>query len=265
MPPPLTTTPRKAELLSELGVDAVIAYPTDMALLRHTPAEFFDEIIRQRLAARALVEGPNFRFGRDRAGNIDVLRTLAETAGVGLEVVEPVVVDAEPVSSSRVRRLIAEGEVVAAGRLLTRPYRIEGMVVRGAGRGAKIGFPTANLERIETLLPREGCMRAEAASAARGVPRRSAGCLAWPAAINIGSNPTFGEQVCKVEVHLIGCHESLYGVTVEVDILSRLRDIQPFADVERARTTGPRRRGRATVQRVIRKSVGSRRLDCDFR
>lgn len=221
-PPPLTWTERKAELLAQLGVDAILAYPTDEALLRLSPQEFFDRIVREQLDARALVEGPNFCFGRDRTGNIDVLRRMCDASGLRLEVVAPLVEGDTLISSSRVRQLIADGDVRRAGSLLTSPYRIRGMVTHGARRGGKIGFPTANLNAIDTLLPRQGVY------AGRGI----VGTEHWPAAINIGSNPTFGEEGLKVEVHLIGFNRSIYGEPLEVDFLDRLRDIQPFPSVD---------------------------------
>jgi len=220
-PPPLTWTDRKAELLGELGVDAMIAYPTDEELLRLSPDEFFDQIVRDRLCARALVEGPNFNFGRGRSGTIEVLRRLAKAAGIALDVVEPVVIDGGYVSSSRVRKLISEGRIDEAGRMLTRPYRLRGMVRHGAARGVRIGFPTANLDAIDTLLPGPGVYAGRAISEATN----------WPAAINVGPNPTFGEQRMKVEVHIIGFQGSLYGQPLEVDFIGRLRDIQRFDNV----------------------------------
>jgi riboflavin kinase/FMN adenylyltransferase len=221
-PPPLTWTDRKAELLAELGVDTTIAFPTDEALLRLSPTEFFDRIITIGLEAKAVVEGPNFFFGHNRTGTIEVLKHLCDTSGIALEVVKPVVIDGEPVSSSRARKLIAAGRLDEANRLLTRPYRIRGMVRHGAARGAKIGFPTANIDAIDTLLPGAGVYAGRA--------EHEGAC--WPAAINIGGNPTFGEQTMKVEVHLIGFHDSLYGLPLEVDFLARLRDIVQFANVD---------------------------------
>jgi riboflavin kinase/FMN adenylyltransferase len=227
-PPPLTWTQRKAELLAALGVEAMIAYPTDRALLQHTAEEFFRTLIVDRLAARAMVEGPNFRFGARRAGDVAALRTLCDTAHVRLEIVEPLVEGGEIVSSSRIRRLVAEGAVDAARQLLTEPYRIRGLVVHGAGRGNSIGFPTANIAAVDTLAPGLGVYAARAwlrdAAAAK--------LQSWPAAVNIGANPTFGESAVKIEAHLIGCNQSLYGEVLEVDFLARLRDIQPFADVQ---------------------------------
>jgi len=225
-PPPLTWTDRKAQLLDELGVTAVIAYPTDEALLALSPQEFFNRIVRERLDARAMVEGPNFFFGRSRAGNIEVLGQLCQAAGVSLEIVQPLVVGKEFVSSSRVREAIAAGDVDLARQLLTRPYRIRGMITHGAGRGAKIGFPTANVAAIDTLLPGQGVYAAQAITQAG----------TWPAAVNIGPNPTFGEHALKVEVHLIDFAGSLYGQPLEVDFLARLRSIQPFPSVAALQT-----------------------------
>jgi riboflavin kinase/FMN adenylyltransferase len=221
-PPPLTWTGRKAQLLEALGVDAVIAYPTDEALLRLTAREFFDSIILDRLAAKAVVEGPNFFFGHDRQGTIDTLRRYCGEAGIVLEVVDGVVVDGDMVSSSRVRGLLAAGRVDDARRMLTRPYRIRGMVTHGAGRGAKLGFPTANIDAIDTLLPGPGVYAGRALLADGD----------WPAAISVGPNPTFGEHALKVEVHLLDFDRPIYGEPLEVEFLSRLRDIQTFAGAD---------------------------------
>lgn len=218
-PPPLTWIDRKADLLGQLGVDAMIAYPTDEELLRLTPQEFFRSIVVERLQTRAMVEGPNFRFGRGRSGNVELLGQLASQAGMTLDVVEPIVLDGEVVSSSRVRQLVAAGKIDEAGKLLTQPYRIRGMVVHGAGRGAKIGFPTANVDAIDTLLPGPGVYAGRA-----WVGQQNAA-----AAINIGPNPTFGEHALKVEVHLLDWSEPIYGQPLEVDFISRLRDIQRFS------------------------------------
>ena len=221
-PWPLTWTDRKARLLEELGVDWMIAYPTDEPLLALSAEAFFQQIVRDQLAARGMVEGPNFFFGHNRTGNVDVLGKLTAAAGVRLEIVEPVIIDGAIVSSSRVRNLIAAGKVEEARRLLTQPYRVRGIVTHGAGRGARLGFPTANLAGIDTLLPGLGVYGGSAFLNGTG----------WPAAINVGANPTFGEQELKVEVHLIGLNRPIYGEPLEVDFLRRLRDVRPFGSVE---------------------------------
>jgi riboflavin kinase/FMN adenylyltransferase len=220
-PPPLTWTERKAQLLAQHGVDKIVAYPTNEALLRLSPREFFEKIVRQALGARAMVEGPNFFFGHNREGNVDVLAELTAAAGISLDVVEPVVVDGTIVSSSRVRGLIADGEVARAAQMLSAPYRIRGMVTHGAGRGAKLGFPTANLEAVDTLLPKVGVYAGRAWLGGDG----------YAAAINLGPSPTFGDDVIKVEVHLIDQHEALYGQPLEVEFLERLREIVAYKDL----------------------------------
>lgn len=218
-PPPLTWTERKAELLAAHGVYMVFAYPTDEELLNLSAQEFFDKIVLGALRAKALVEGPNFYFGHNREGNVELLAKLAEAAGLTLDVVSPVEIGGDLVSSSRIRTLIAAGDVAQAGQLLSAPYRIRGMVTHGAGRGGKLGFPTANLEGIDTLLPKPGVY------AGRALVQS----ILYPAAINLGPNPTFGESAVKVEIHLLNYHDSLYGQPLEVEFLDRLRDVTSFA------------------------------------
>jgi riboflavin kinase/FMN adenylyltransferase len=221
-PPPLTWTRRKALLLNELGVDALVAYPTDTALLQLTAEQFFERIVIERLAARALVEGANFYFGKNREGDVDRLSALCQTHDVILEIVDPLQHDGGVVSSSLIRQTITTGHVEKAAAMLTRPYRLRGMVTHGAQRGSQLGFPTANLEAIDTLIPGDGVY------AGRAYVRGA--CL--PAAINVGPNPTFAEATHKVEIHLVGFDASIYGEPLEVDFLARLRDIQQFAGVD---------------------------------
>lgn len=224
-PPPLTWIDRKAELLAELGAQVVVAYRTDAALLGLSARAFFDDFVVRRLAARALVEGPNFYFGRQREGDVETLRRFATEAGLTLDVVPPLAVGGELVSSSRIRRLIAGGQVDAARGLLTQPYRIRGMVTHGASRGASLGFPTANLAAVDTLAPGTGVYAGRA--------RTADGLHA--AAVHIGPNPTFGEHALKIEVHLLDFAGSLYGQPLEVDFLARIRDVHPFANLEQLR------------------------------
>ena len=221
-PPPLTWTNRKADLLAELGVDAVVAYPTNKELLSLSYQDFYQQIVIDALDAKAMVEGPNFFFGRNREGNTDRLQELCDAADVRLEIVVPREDNGELISSSRVRRLIQAGEVDAAVTMLTQPYRIRGMVTHGAARGSSIGFPTANLDAIDTLVPAMGVYAGRTY-----VDGRSH----W-SAIHIGPNPTFGELHRKVESHLLNFEDSIYGKSIEVDFVSRLRDIQQFESAE---------------------------------
>lgn len=221
-PPPLTWTRRKADLLADLGVDVVVAYPTTHELLELSPREFFEQIICETIGAKAMVEGPNFFFGKDRAGNVETLAQLCQEKGMQLEIVKPLREGGNYISSSRIRNLIAEGDVQTAHEFLTQPYRIRGMVTHGAARGATIGFPTANLDAIDTLVPGHGVYAGRAHIESR---------WHW-AAINIGPNPTFGEKISKVEVHVLDFDGTLYGKPLEVDFIERLRDIHQFDSPE---------------------------------
>jgi riboflavin kinase / FMN adenylyltransferase len=219
-PVPLTTPGRRAELLLALGLDAVLVQPADAALLSLSAEAFYKEILRGRLGGIAFVEGGDFRFGADRAGDVPLLEALAAADGATVEVVPPVALDGQPVSSSRLRSLIAAGDVAAAAGLATAPYRLTGRVISGARRGATLGFPTANLAEVATLLPAEGVYAARA--------RAGDAAGSFPAAVNVGPAPTFGVEASGVEVHLIGFTGDLYGTTLHVDFLERLRDTRRF-------------------------------------
>jgi riboflavin kinase/FMN adenylyltransferase len=223
--PPLTTTADRCRLLHEAGADEVIVLRTAPSLLALGAREFFEQVVRQRLAARALVEGPNFGFGRGREGNVATLRQLCNEAGLALTVLPPQRLDGADVSSSRVRKLLLAGDVAGAVRLLGRPHRLHGTVGIGERRGRTLGFPTANLERLETLAPGNGVYAVRVPLEGR----------TWPGAANVGPNPTFGEDARKVEVHLIGFAGDLYGRPLAVDFVERLRDTRPFAGVAELR------------------------------
>jgi riboflavin kinase/FMN adenylyltransferase len=217
--PLLTTVPQRAELLRRYGADHVVVLPTSPALLQLRPEEFFENIIRARLEARVLVEGFNFCFGRNREGTTETLKRLCEAAAMGLSLVPPQTLDGQPISSSRVRGELVAGQVRRAATLLGRPYQITGTVVTGRRRGQSLGFPTANLDDLGTLIPGNGVY------AVRVVHRGDV----YAGACNIGPNPTFGEDARKLEVHLIDFQGDLYAQTLTVDFVERLRDTRPFA------------------------------------
>jgi riboflavin kinase/FMN adenylyltransferase len=219
--PPLTTLPHRAELLHALGADHVVVLRTGPALLALSPEAFFEDVIARQLGARAVVEGYDFRFGRGRAGTNDTLRTLCRAEGLTFAEVPQFTLDGEPVSSSRVRAALVSGAVERAAELLGRSYRITGTVITGARRGRTIGFPTANLGEVTTVLPGTGVYAVRAVVAGR----------AWPGAANIGPNPTFGEDARKIEVHLIGFNGDVYGQPMDVSFVARLRETRPFGGV----------------------------------
>jgi riboflavin kinase/FMN adenylyltransferase len=217
---PLTTTEDRVRLLYEAGADHVVVLRTTPELLALSAAEFFERVLRERLGARRLVEGANFGFGHNREGDVRTLAALCRTAGVGLTVTPPVVVDGEAASSSRVRACLGRGAVEPAAAVLGRPYRLHGVVGEGQRRGRTLGFPTANLDRLQTLPPGDGVYAV----------RVPLGDAVWPGAANVGPNPTFADDARKVEVHLIGYSGDLYGRPLAVDFVRRLRDVRPFHD-----------------------------------
>lgn len=221
-PLPLTWLDRKLTLLSQAGVDVVIVYPTNSAFLSLSPEAFFCDILLGRLKAKAVVEGADFRFGAGRRGDIALLQTLCQGRGINCVVVPPVLHQGQPISSSRIRQTLLEGQVAEATAMLSRPFRTMGRVVRGAGRGGQLGFPTANLSEVPTVLPREGIY-------AGAVPL---GGRLHPAAISLGGNPTFDETQRKFEVYILDFTGNLYGHWLEVEFLEYLRDIRRYDSIQ---------------------------------
>ncbi len=219
---PLTSIGRRSALLGELGVDFVVAYPTDRQLLSLSADAFFRQTIVETLAARAMVEGPNFHFGRDRSGDTNALRELCDAHRISLQIVEPKADSGGMISSTRIRGLLAAGDLLAANRLLTDPLQIEGLVSEGAGRGRQLGFPTANLTQIRSLIPGMGVYAGRVQHSGQTIP----------AAVHIGPNPTFGEGHTKVEVHLIGWSGTLSGSSLTCSLIAKIREVQKFDSVD---------------------------------
>ena len=221
-PPPLTTLGHRAELLRGFGVDGVVVIRTTRDLLAESAEDFFASLVVDTLQAKGIVEGPNFFFGRGRAGDPPLLRRLCGEAGIECQIVEPTTSDGAWISSTRIREAILAGEVDSAAAMLSRPYRISGVVTGGAGRGRLLGFPTANLSDIQTLIPAAGVYAGWAAVDGETLP----------AAIHIGPNPTFAETLPKVEVHLLDQSRQLYGLNLDVDFVRRIRGVVKFDSAE---------------------------------
>lgn len=219
--PPLTTLEDRAKLLAEAGADRVVVLQADAGLASLSPVAFFEDVLCGLFRAKAVVEGYNFRFGRNRAGDGEQLRTLCEIAGVKFEEVPPLMIAGDAASSSRIRAALAEGDVSLAESLLGRRYALQGTVVTGAQRGRTLGFPTANLADVPTVLPGNGVYAVTAAIEGR--------ILAGAA--NIGPNPTFGDNSRKIEIHLLDFSGDLYGSTLSIDFVKRLRDTKPFSGI----------------------------------
>lgn len=223
-PPLLQTFEQQAELLADLGVDYLLRLQFTRSLSLLTPEEF----VRDVLAAAGFREihvGENFRFGRGRQGDFELLRTLGSKVGFTTHPAPVVVLKGGRISSTRIRRLLLQGKVQPVRRLLGRPYEIRGTVVRGARRGADLGFPTANLKPENELIPATGVY----------VSRVRVNGRTYLGATNIGFRPTvhaFSEPAPTVETHLIGFEGDLYGRAMALDFCFRLREERRFESLE---------------------------------
>ena len=222
-PPRIQTFGQKLELMREIGIAAVIWPHDSAAILAMPPQVFFQEIVCGALAARAMVEGGDFRFGAGAGGDRRMLESLAGERGIEVEFVGEVLVDGQRISSTRIRRLIAAGSVAEAARCMGRPYRFQGTVVEGRHRGAKLGFPTVNIDSPRFLVPAEGVYAGIAIVLGKS----------YPAAISVGRAPTFhAEHPVVVEAFLLDFEGELYGEPVALDFLEFLRPQQAYPDAE---------------------------------
>lgn len=215
--PAITTFAERARLIAEMGVDFLVRinFTPDFA---GKSADFFMSEVMDKLAPKVVVIGHDFRFGKDREGDRDFLDQAGAKYDFEVESVPVVEVDKKPVSSSRIRGLIQAGEMGEARSLLGVPFHIEGEVVRGHGRGKGLGFSTANLRREARLLPPDGVY----AAAAEWNGHR------FPAVVNIGDNPTFGDKALSIEAHIMGFSGDLYTKRIRIALFERLRGEEKF-------------------------------------
>jgi riboflavin kinase/FMN adenylyltransferase len=220
----LTTPDEKAELLGNLGVDVVITHPFNREVMA-TPAREFMETLQAHLQIHHLRVGYDFALGRNREGNAQMLAELGKEWGYTLEQIPPLKLDDQIISSSRIRFLLGAGQVDEAARLLGRNYVIHGPVVVGDQRGRTIGFPTANLEIWK--------MRAIPAAGVY-VCRATVNEITYDAVTNIGVRPTFEASPVppRVEAHLLDFEDDIYGESVKLEFISRLRGEQRFASID---------------------------------
>lgn len=218
--PILTTLPERIRLLREAGADDVVVFPFSAEFSAWSPTRFAEELLAHRLGARAVVVGDNFRFGQKRAGDFPMLGALGRT--LGFEAVSATVAGDErgPYSSTRVRDALERGDVEEVTRVLGRPYAVHGLVETGDKLGRTIGFPTANLGGIATMLPAHGVY------AVRAFVDDSA--LVHPGVLNLGVRPTVDGTKLRVEAHLLDGAHDLYDKALRVDFVHRLRGERKF-------------------------------------
>jgi riboflavin kinase / FMN adenylyltransferase len=225
----LCTAARRAELLAGLGADAVCIMPFTLEFSRLDPQEFVRLVLVDRLHAAAVAVGENFRFGHRAAGDVALLAELGEKYGFSAEAVPLLLDDGVKISSSLIRQKLADGDVTGAAGDLGRPHRVEGVVVPGQRRGRALGFPTANLQTFPyTAIPADGVYAGWLSTLGEREGQEYEG-ERWPAAVSVGTNPTFDGQDRVVEAHALDRDDlELYGVHVGVDFAARLRGMERF-------------------------------------
>jgi riboflavin kinase/FMN adenylyltransferase len=210
------------QCIATLGVRVGLRVTFNETFARQQPIDFIREVLCQSIGVHDLIVGYDFRFGYHRTGTTTVLQEYAPVYGYQVTVVPPITRDNIIVSSSNIRRLLHEGQVESAARLLGRFYSIEGAVVEGYHRGAALGFPTANVRPENDIVPRTGVY------AVRVVWQDQT----YSGVANVGYNPTFSNQALSVEAHLFDFAAELYGETVRIEFVSRIREERKFASVD---------------------------------
>lgn len=219
--PLLTTVEERADVLETLGIDRFVVVPFSETFAQLSPRSYVEEILVSRIGLQEITVGYDHRFGHNRNGDVDLLRQLGDEYEFDVDVISAQKVDHNVVSSRDIREVLTEGAVADAAELLGRPYQLEGVVARGAGRGREIGYPTANLalEDPRKLVPKRG-VYATLVTIPDGQVHGGM--------MNIGRRPTFDEMEVTVEVHLFDFDGNLYGDRLSVQFLQRLRDEEKF-------------------------------------
>ena len=238
-PAQLTTLTRRAELAEELGIDVFLVMPFTTDFMKLTPERYIHELLVERLHVLDVVVGENFTFGKKAAGNVAILRKAGERFGFAAESVSLVAEqhqsESVTFSSTYIRACVDAGDMVAAAEALGRPHRVEGVVVRGDGRGRGLGYPTANIAPpMHSAIPADGVYAGWFTVLGHGpaggsvLPGRR-----YPAAVSIGTNPTFSGRTRTVEAYVLDTTADLYGQHVAVDFVSRIRGQKKFDSVDK--------------------------------
>ena len=237
--PFLTDLTERTNLLKSEGVEAIITLSFTHELA-HLSAHQFVSLLKKYLRMRGVVIGPDFALGRDREGNTNSLYTLGQDMNFSVTVIPPIVINGEVVSSTAIRKALADGDMKKVHNLVGRPFSLHGHVITGAGRGIELGFPTANLDiDLEQALPTDGVYATWAYINGK----------AYQSMTNIGTRPTFGGSKRMVEVYLLDYHSDLYGHELKIDIIARLRGEKQFDTPQQLKKqiTEDIKRGRAIL------------------
>ena len=229
----LTTHEQKVELLEQAGIDALIVEDFDAEFAAISAERFIREFLFERIRPIAVYVGYDFHFGRDREGSMRLLTELGPRLGFSVTIIPEVTMEGSDVNSTRIRKLLVESHVEKAGRMLGRVYSVRGRIVQGDQRGRTLGFPTANLDPENEILPAAGVYAGRFLFIDDGIPERG---VELPAVMNVGTRPTFeGDGRTHAEAHLLDFKGDLYGRRVEMSFVARLRDERRFSGVDSLR------------------------------
>ncbi len=221
-PPALTTLPKKIEILEHLGVDAVVFARFDAYLQQMSPDTFVQQVLLQRLYARQVIIGYDWQFGKGRSGNAEALKQLGERYQFGVTIVGSIQLHGAPVHSTRIREAISKSNLDLVSELLGRRYSIMGEIVQGEGRGRQIGFPTANIDAGNQMLPPSGVYASQV---------KLEGCM-FDGVTNMGTRPTFDGEKFQIETHLFDFEKIVYGKEIEIFFIEKIRTEQKFPNPE---------------------------------
>jgi len=222
-PPLITPHEQKVQLIETAGIDVFIVIEFTPEFASMTATEFVQEIIHDKIGARAVVVGPDYRFGHKREGDIPALTRMGQKLNFEVHVVPDITVNGVEVSSSTIREFVLAGDLENARRMLGRDFQVTGRVVRGRDRGGRLlGFPTANLQLIDELTPKPGVYATEVLIDDQ----------VYKGATNIGYSPTFENGAFSVETHILDFSKEIYGKVIQVRFIERLRDEKAFSGIE---------------------------------
>lgn len=223
-PPQLTDREERIELFRQIGIDRLLFAKFDEKFAAMSAEEYVGKILAGTLRVRNIFIGPNHKFGRDRSGDVELLRKMGSELNFHVHVVDPVILGDEVVSSSRIRRKLTAGDALTAYKMLGKPYNLIGSVIKGEGRGRKLGFPTANINGISAgkLMPPPGIYSTIT----------DVGGDVWRSVSHIGPRPTFDVAAPTIESHLIDFDGDLYGKEIKIGLIRKQREIIAFDNIK---------------------------------
>lgn len=222
-PKTITSIEQKFKIFEELGVELIYKMKFDREIMKLLPEEFVRDILVLKLNIKSVVVGFDYRFGHKASGDSELLKELGKKYNLNVIILEPIYIDNELVSSTRIRNLLQEGDIIEANKLLGRNYSIKGKVVGGKKLGNTLGYPTANIEPIDNfVIPKHGVYSTNTI-----IDNKS-----YLSATSVGKNPTFEDEGLKIESHIIGFNEDIYGKDIELEFVEYLREEIKFENLE---------------------------------